>query len=119
MAKRICYDSFVRECRANSRPIKEKINGLHSPFCHGWVEVPSKTEIDVARKFNIQPFLWGRNLDMENQLVRGIIFDYCEGVSIVYIPLTMELNSRYSCWAEGDTCYVKDSQRYPGIEYFV
>ena len=90
MAKMAYYDSFVKECRANSRLISQGMNGIYSPFCYGWIEVPTDTEKAVAKKFHIPSFLWDRYPETEHDRVRGILFEYIRGDLLSQVPITLQ-----------------------------
>lgn len=85
--RRAHYDNFLIECRANGSLANQDANGKVTPFCHGWIDVPLEVEIYVARKFNVQPFLWDRPPEAKDEPVRGILFDYFEGSCLYQIQL--------------------------------
>lgn len=94
--KQLRYDRFLAEGRAYGKLIKEGRNGLHTPTCHGWVEVPQEVEVQIARKFDIPVFLWDRPPGSQDP-VRGILFDFVEGVDISEVNLTPEIAASLRC----------------------
>lgn len=54
-------------------------NGKLSPFCYGWINVPTNAERSMARKFRHQPFLWDRPPNAYDQEIRAILFDWIDG----------------------------------------
>lgn len=88
--KTLRYDRFLVECRANAKLISEKKNGVYTPFCHGWIEVPKVVEDYVAKKFRIFDFLWDRPPQSQDQ-VRGILFDYINGKNISGVKLGSDI----------------------------
>jgi serine/threonine protein kinase len=91
MARRARYDNFLVECRANGSLIDQHNNGKFTPFCYGWITVPTGVEIYVARKFNIQPFLWDRPPNAHNERVRAILFEWVDGEALSDVQITSEI----------------------------
>ncbi len=67
------------------------MNGEYTPFCYGWIKISASIEVSVARKFNVQPFLWDRPPGTEHERVRGILFEYIEGNTLANIQITPQI----------------------------
>jgi serine/threonine protein kinase len=89
--RRACYDNFLIECRANGSLINQQKNGKFTPFCYGWITIPTAVEIYVARKFNIQPFLWDRPPDASKERVRAILFEWVDGKMLSQVQINSEI----------------------------
>jgi serine/threonine protein kinase len=101
MQRRAIYDNFFVECRANGSLITQNSNGKFTPFCHGWITVPTSVEIYVARKFNIQPFLWDRPPDAINERVRGILFEWVDGKMLSQVQINPEIANQIRAALKG------------------
>lgn len=84
------YDNFLVECRANGSLINQHNNGKFTPFCYGWITIPTWVEKYVARKFNIQPFLWDRPPHASNKSVRAILFEWVDGKMLSQVQINSE-----------------------------
>ncbi|OQV10138.1 hypothetical protein CLAIMM_14180 [Cladophialophora immunda] len=87
------YDPFYIECRANGALIQhaliqQGLNGQILPFCYGQIDVPTAAEIQVAKRFNIQPFLWNRPENLCDQKVRGMLFDWVDAKSLTQTTIS-------------------------------
>lgn len=91
MRRRARYDNFLVECRANGFLINQNINGKFTPFCYGWIDVPDCVEMSVARKYNVQPFLWDRPPNASNERVRGILFEWVDGKLLSQVKTTSDV----------------------------
>ncbi|KAJ9373640.1 hypothetical protein DTO282F9_2848 [Paecilomyces variotii] len=91
ISRRAVYDNFFIECRANASLIRQELNGKITPFCHGWILVPTKTERDVAKHFNVQSFLWDRPPNATNEKVRALLFDWVDGKMVSQIRITAHI----------------------------
>lgn len=91
MARRACYDNFLVECHANGSLIDQHNNGKFTPFCYGWITVPTRVEKYVARKFNIQPFLWDRPPNAHNERVQAILFEWVDGEALSEVQINLEV----------------------------
>ncbi|KAL1861195.1 hypothetical protein Plec18170_001710 [Paecilomyces lecythidis] len=85
------HNRFFKECRANASLISRGLNGRFTPFCHGWAYVSVELELEVACRFNVQPFLWDRPRGKENDRVQAILFDWISGHMLYDVPLTRKL----------------------------
>lgn len=81
------------ECRANGSLIQQGLNGKIFRFCYGWIDVPEYAEIEVAKRFNIQPYLWERPDSAKAQRVRGILFDWVDGETLSPTSITCSIAS--------------------------
>lgn len=79
------------ECRANGSLIDQGLNGIYTPFCYGWIEVPTEIEVHLARAFGVQQFLWDRPPGAENERVRGILYEYIDGETLANVKITPQL----------------------------
>jgi serine/threonine protein kinase len=71
-------------------------NGILTPTCHGWMEVAKEVEEQIAQEFDVPVILWDRphgSLDP----VRGILFDFIEGMEISEVDLTPEIVALLRC----------------------
>ncbi|RFU30269.1 hypothetical protein B7463_g6065, partial [Scytalidium lignicola] len=89
--RKLVYDNFFIECRINGSLIVQKLNGKLTPFCYGWILVPTEVEIYVAKKFNVQSFLWDRPPDATNERVRAILFEWVDGKMLSQVHLTSHI----------------------------
>ena len=91
MQQQLCYDSFLIECCANSSLINQHDNGRFTSFCYSWITVSTSVELCVARKFNIQLFLWNQPSDASNEKVWAIVFEYIDGKMLSQTQITSEI----------------------------
>lgn len=101
MQRRAVYDNFFKECRANGSLIAQNQNGRFTPFCYGWIIIPTSVELYVARKFNIQPFLWDRPSDATHEKVRAILFEWVDGKTLFQIQITPEIANQIRAALKG------------------
>ena len=71
-----------------------KITGKFTPFRYGWITVPTWVEIYVARKFNIQPFLWDRPPDASDKNVQAILFEWVDGKMLSQVQINSGIANR-------------------------
>lgn len=79
------------ECRANGSLIDQGLNGICTPFCYGWIEVPTEIEVHLARAFRVYQFLWDRPPGAENERVRGILYEYIDGETLANVQITSQI----------------------------
>lgn len=76
------------ECRANGSLIEQGMNGIYTPFCFGWIEVPTEIEVHVARAYGVYQSLWDRPPGAEHERVRGILYKYIDGETLANVQIT-------------------------------
>ena len=89
--KQAYYDSYLVECRANHSLIQQSMNGKHTPFCYGRMLVSASVEDHIAQRYNVQKFQWDRPPGTEDARVRGILYEYVEGKTLLEIPITSQI----------------------------
>lgn len=79
------------ECRANGSLVEQGVNGVYTPFCFGWIEVPTEIEVYVARAYGVYQFLWDRPPGAEHEPVRGILYEYIDGETLANVQITPKM----------------------------
>lgn len=79
------------ECRANGSLVDQGMNGVYTPFCFGWIEVPTEIEVYVARAYGVYQFLWDRPPGAEHERVRGILYEYIDGETLANVQITPQM----------------------------